>query len=226
MLFDDEMISMRYAANLAHGYGLVWNPYGPRVQGFTNPLWVLLMALFHLLPVSPAKMSLLIQPWATTLLLANLVFVWRLALAVSSGSKAAALSAVFLTAFYFQLDYWALEGTEVALLTPMVTLAAYLALRAPSGKPTRWLYLLLAVGTLVRIDMVVPAAAILAILAWSDDAPRRREHLLYGAGLLALFLAAQILLSWWYFGDPLPNTYYLKMTGYPALPRILRRRWP
>ena len=25
-LFDDAMISMRYARNLAHGYGLVWNP--------------------------------------------------------------------------------------------------------------------------------------------------------------------------------------------------------
>src|ERR1700676_1047736 len=32
-LFDDDMISMRYAANLAHGHGLVWNPGGERVLG-------------------------------------------------------------------------------------------------------------------------------------------------------------------------------------------------
>ena len=43
-LFDDAMISMRYAANLAHGHGLTWNP-GERVEGFTNPLWTLVMAL-------------------------------------------------------------------------------------------------------------------------------------------------------------------------------------
>ena len=34
-LFDDEMISMRYARNLAHGYGLIWNPGGERVEGCT-----------------------------------------------------------------------------------------------------------------------------------------------------------------------------------------------
>ena len=58
-LLDDEMISMRYARNLAHGFGLVYNPGGDRVEGFTNPLWVLYMALLHLLPVSPPKISLL-----------------------------------------------------------------------------------------------------------------------------------------------------------------------
>src|SRR5579871_3918816 len=60
-LLDDEMISMRYAANLAHGYGLVWNPHGAHVEGFTNPLWVFVMAFFHLLPLSLAKMSLLVE---------------------------------------------------------------------------------------------------------------------------------------------------------------------
>jgi hypothetical protein len=34
-LLDDEMISMRYARNLAHGYGLVWNPGGERIEGYT-----------------------------------------------------------------------------------------------------------------------------------------------------------------------------------------------
>ena len=51
-LFDDAMVSMRYAKNLAHGFGLVWNPGGERVEGYTNPLWVLYMSLFHLIPIS------------------------------------------------------------------------------------------------------------------------------------------------------------------------------
>src|SRR5207249_745853 len=49
-LADDQMISMRYAENLAHGHGLVWNAGGPRVEGYTNFLWMLYMAAFHLLP--------------------------------------------------------------------------------------------------------------------------------------------------------------------------------
>ena len=45
-LDDDQMISMRYARNLAEGHGLVWNP-GERVEGYTNPGWVLAMAAVH-----------------------------------------------------------------------------------------------------------------------------------------------------------------------------------
>ena len=43
MLNDDAFISFRYAANLADGQGLVFNQ-GERVEGFTNFLWVLILA--------------------------------------------------------------------------------------------------------------------------------------------------------------------------------------
>src|SRR5207237_5759490 len=60
-LFDDAMVSMRYAKNLAHGFGLVWNPGGERIEGYTNPLWVLFMSLVHLLPIPQIKTSLFVQ---------------------------------------------------------------------------------------------------------------------------------------------------------------------
>ena len=41
---DDAYISYRYARNFAEGYGLVYNP-GEYVEGFTNLLWTLLVAL-------------------------------------------------------------------------------------------------------------------------------------------------------------------------------------
>src|SRR5215471_19274553 len=43
-LFDDAMVSLRYAWNLAHGNGLVWNP-GERVEGTTNFLFTIYMTL-------------------------------------------------------------------------------------------------------------------------------------------------------------------------------------
>src|SRR5689334_20098800 len=43
-LFDDAMVSLRYAWNLAHGAGLVWNP-GERVEGITSLSWSLYMSL-------------------------------------------------------------------------------------------------------------------------------------------------------------------------------------
>ncbi|HMJ10771.1 MAG TPA: hypothetical protein VK524_05155, partial [Polyangiaceae bacterium] len=42
-LFDDAFISFRYAQNLVHGRGLVFN-VGERVEGYTNFLWVLVLA--------------------------------------------------------------------------------------------------------------------------------------------------------------------------------------
>jgi arabinofuranosyltransferase len=45
---DDSYISFRYAQNLLEGHGLVWNPgtaADARVEGYSNPLWVLLLAL-------------------------------------------------------------------------------------------------------------------------------------------------------------------------------------
>jgi hypothetical protein len=214
LLFDDEMISMRYAANLAHGYGLVWNPHGAHVEGFTNPLWVFIMAFFHLLPVSLAKMSLLVELLAVALGVANLILVWRLANLVSD-NKAAALLAVLLTAAYFPLNQWALRGTEVALLTPLLTLAVLLAIQTIEGAPSQWLWPLLGIGTLTRLDMTVPALVIIAMVALLDRG-RRREHLIKGLGWLLLLLAGQLVLNRWYYGSALPNTYYLKVTGFPV----------
>src|SRR6478752_10436629 len=85
-LFDDAMISIRYGRNLAHGYGLVWNPGARPVEGYTNPAWVLYMTAIHLLPVAASKTSLVVQITAALLLAINLIFVGGMALEVSAGS--------------------------------------------------------------------------------------------------------------------------------------------
>ncbi|UCD59352.1 MAG: hypothetical protein JSV16_08595, partial [Candidatus Hydrogenedentota bacterium] len=45
-IVDDAFISFRYAKHLAEGKGIVFNK-GERVEGYTNFLWVLLMAAGH-----------------------------------------------------------------------------------------------------------------------------------------------------------------------------------
>src|SRR3954465_10175257 len=61
-LFDDAMISMRYAQNLAAGHGLVWHPgEAPAVEGYTKLLWTLWMAALHLLPLPLSKTSLAVM---------------------------------------------------------------------------------------------------------------------------------------------------------------------
>jgi arabinofuranosyltransferase len=221
VLFDDAMISMRYAQNLAAGNGPVWNAGSQPVEGYTNPLWVAFMALFHLFPIPPATISLCIQVSGVVFMVAALFLIRKIADNLS-GSSLVALLAVILTAFYAPLNNWVLLGMEVSLLILIICVAVWLAmeiLRRERFSP--WLYVLLGIGTLVRIDMAVPYLVILSFLVLTDR-PRRRQHLLWGVGLLLVFVGGQTLIRWLYYGDILPNTYYLKMSGYPILNRILR----
>ena len=47
--FDDTYITFRYAQNLAHGFGIVWNPGSVHTEGYTNFLYMLLLTSFSAL---------------------------------------------------------------------------------------------------------------------------------------------------------------------------------
>ncbi len=219
VLFDDMMISMRYARHLAGGQGLVWNPGGPRVEGFTDPLWVGYMAVFHRLGVDAPLTSLCIQVSGAIFMLLTLLVVWRLA-DLLTGDPWVGLGAAIFTAFYLPLNTWSLQGTEVSILALIVSAAAWQALRAlRAGRFSAGPYLLLGFATLIRLDMAAPFAALALFLALRDR-PHRARHLLIAPLILAAFLVPQFLLRHWYFGEWLPNTYALKMEGYPLVKRI------
>ena len=82
-LFDDAMISMRYARNLAAGHGLAWNAGQPPVEGYTNFLWTLWMALIHLWPVPESKIALVVMGSGALILVLHLIVVQRIAAARS-----------------------------------------------------------------------------------------------------------------------------------------------
>ena len=218
VLFDDAMISMRYAYNLAHGNGLVWNP-GERVEGITNPLWTGVMALIHLLPVGLNETGLYIQILGASLLTLNLFLVRKLVEAFSN-DLFVMLSAVALTAFYAPLNSFGLLGMEVSLLTLTLTGAVLLAVKS-ENRFNVWVYVLLAASTLVRFDMAVPYLVFLGILFWTQK-ENRKAHLVWGLGLLILFLGGQSLARYAYYGEWLPNTYYLKVEGWNMTLRLLR----
>lgn len=221
-LFDDAMISMTYARNLANGYGLVWNPGGAPVEGYTNPLWVLFMALSHRLPIPENWISLPIQISGLLFLLGSLVILRKIALNSSPGQSRVMLLSVFLTAFYYPLINWSLLGLEVGLLLFWINLSLILMFRIlDSGRFSYWLYLLLGIGTLIRMDAAVTYLTIWGLL-FIFDKPNRRRHLLAGAFFLALFLGGQSLLRKLYYGEWLPNTYYLKVEGWPLWSRLRR----
>lgn len=218
VLFDDAMISMRYAYNLAHGNGMVWNP-GERVEGITNPLWTGIMALVHYLPVGLNHTGLYIQILGASLLTLNLFLIKKL-IEHFSDDLFAMLAAVAFTAFYAPLNSYGLLGMEVSLLTLILTAVVLLAVTS-EGRCNIWIYILLAVSTLVRIDMAISYIVVFGMLLLTQK-ENRKQHIFWGLGLLILFLGGQSLARYVYFGEWLPNTYYLKVEGWNITLRILR----
>lgn len=223
VLFDDAMISMRFAHNLASGFGLVWNPGGEHVEGITNLGWALVMAAVHLLPLSLAKTSLLVQALGAGSIAGTLFVVRRLGALLSPDRPAATgnLAALF-TAFYYPLVNWSLQGMEVGVLAFLVALSLWMVLRPGSeNKGSLGTYLVLGLATLIRLD----AACILGIVwLWQliEAKGARARHAVVGLAAMLVFVGGQTLFRLHYYGDPFPNTYYLKMTGFPVLLRISR----
>ncbi|GAB4536740.1 MAG: hypothetical protein Fur0018_27440 [Anaerolineales bacterium] len=221
VLFDDAMISMRYAQHLADGHGLVWNIGEPPVEGFTNPLWVAYMTIFHLLPIPLPLTSLFIQVSGALFMAGTLVFVYLLVERYAHSALAPFLAGA-VTAFYLPLNNWALQGMEVSVLCLLLSAAVWLALRnLDMDRFSYWPYVLLSLGVWTRTDMLVPMLTLTGVLALTD-AKRRRTHLAWGLGLMAVSLGAQTVLRQAYFGAPLPNTYYLKVAGTPLILRVQR----
>ena len=221
-LMDDAMISMRYANHLASGSGLTWNPGEAPVEGFSNPAWVFLMALFHFFPIPPEMMSLCIQVCGALLLIVNLFLVGAVARRLAPGRILPEELSVVLTFAYLPLTVSAQEGLEQCLAVVLISWAMLEAMKGlDEGRMNLRVYLIMGCALWVRMDLLIPLLVIWLVLM-RGDAARRRAHFIAGAGAAMISLGMQTAARLLYFGQWLPNTYYLKMTGYPLLLRFSR----
>jgi hypothetical protein len=224
-LFDDAMISMRYARNLAEGHGLLWNPGQAPVEGYTNFLWTLWMALLHLLPIPESKMSLMVMLSGAMILAANLVVVRKIAARVAPDAPRAVSLSMWLTALYYPLIYWTLRGMEVGLVTLTLSMSVLLALRLRARvrfEELIGLAALIALGILTRPDAVVACIVISGFVYWTVGAASRRVVVGVLIGSIVVTLAIHTTFRMLYYGAPFPNTYYLKMTGTSLGARVAR----
>ncbi|HEY7213864.1 MAG TPA: hypothetical protein VIC28_04500, partial [Thermoanaerobaculia bacterium] len=140
ILFDDAMISMTYARNLVEGHGLNWARWGEPVEGFTHPLWLLLMIPVNALPIALRDRSLLMQVLSLLTLAATIIAVRRLVLDHFSAADVRHwMPAAVLTAFYYPLAYWTLMGMETGLQALLTVMAVHLSLAAVHGGRDRHL---------------------------------------------------------------------------------------
>lgn len=222
MLFDDSMISMSYARTFAEGGGLVWFHGAEHVQGYTNLLWTLMMAGVHLLPIPFGSISLVIQMIGIALVPLTSFFAaksYRLLCPETRDDWMIAL----LLGCYFPFYLWAGLGMEAGFITFLLAVTMFGVIRTLIDGEVKWgVFLVMATGLLTRLDYAIFAVAsgLFLLYAARDNREQFRRTML-GGGLLVLLVAGICLAQVLYYGDPLPNTFALKL-GVPASVRITR----
>ena len=219
-LTDDAHISFRYARNLSHGFGLVFNPGGEHVEGFSNFLWVLILAALDRIGILPEKAANVLSLGMTVLLWRAVVwFAWRT-------HRAPRVSWVVLVpAFCFSatrsLAVWSSSGLETRMFELFLVgglLRLILEIEAArEGGPARrpvaaWLF---ALASLTRPDGLLLSASAMgmaALILWIDCRAALARFLL-GWWPFALLVGGQFAFRRAYYHDWFPNTYYAKAAG-------------
>lgn len=214
---DDAFISFRYAQHLVEGHGLVWNiGENPPVEGYTNFLWVLLIAVGMLFGLSPDTWSMVLGAAAAV---GTLLVTYRLARRYT-GSAGIALLVVFLLGTNYTFSAYVTGGLETQLQAFLVVLSFDFASRLRDDERQQSLRrvmmfsLLVAAAVVTRMDSVLLSGVAwlwVADGAWRDRS--RRVALLAGLVIPGLLVA----LAWFgfklmYYGEILPNTVYVKVT--------------
>ena len=219
-LTDDAFISFRYARNLRQGHGLVFDPGLDRVEGYTNFLWVVLLAGCDALGLAPETAANLLS-LAATLGLWGLVVRFTLRFPPPAEKRWLVLVPPLFLAATRSVAVWSSGGLETRLfellaLGGLFRLVVEVEAQVGSGRPGRPVAaILLALATLTRPDgLVIAATAFGAAGLYLDARDRLRARVIASwIGVYSLPVAIHLLFRRLYYGDWLPNTYYAKVGG-------------
>lgn len=186
---DDMFISFRYAWNLVHGEGFVFNP-GERVFGLTNPGHALGLALLH--GITTVSIHVLARVAFAGSLWALAVLVYREGRRRGAAAEAVVGGTLVLASSYV----WVSVGSASASVLALLAGSAILVHRRPTTAGV-----LAALAVWYRPDAAVGVAA-LGALAWIE---RRRPPWRWGLTVGSV-LGVGLVAAWLWFGDFLPNT--------------------
>jgi hypothetical protein len=213
-LDDVQMVGMRYGRNLAEGLGLVWNA-GERVEGFTNPAWVLVMAAVHAAGAPDATAALFIKAIAWMLACAVLALAVRLRRQLAGPDPWADAALLLMLAMNADVVFWAANGFETPLLAALLLwLLTRVIGEAERGAPTAATMLATGGLGLVRSDSYVLIAAVVGVAILLSGQRARAARVALLAGVFPMLLVGARLA---YYGEWMPNTFGLRMIGVPDL---------
>ena len=216
-LWDDGMISMTYARNLVRGHGLLWNPGDTPVQGYSNLGVTLMMAVAHLVAPQAHRVSAVVQGLELAALGGTAIVVGSLARRVRPEQPAVAVggrarhvglgvgSRCVGPAGLRRGAHRAVARRERARGVRSPSAGPALGVHGRSSCSARGWYC----GSMRRLWFVGLGAAALRL-----PGPRR-QRIAASLAVLLVVTGAMLGLSAMLYGDPLPNTVYLKAMGSP-----------
>jgi arabinofuranosyltransferase len=209
-LCEDAFITYRVADNWTHGYGMRWNTI-ERVQVYTHPLWMMLVAALHYVSGDVYFAAMVLS------LVCSGLAVWLL-LSRAMTSTAQRLVAIVLVTFSKAFVDFSTSGLENPL-SHLLLVLFFLEYLRPEGKRSfrkmiRWTGLLL----VTRMDLVWLLLPALAHVSWKGGTWRRRRWRAW-LGLWPFF--GWELFSLLYYGFLFPNSAYAKLTVHLPLRALL-----
>ncbi len=207
---DDAYIFMTYGKNFASGNGLVYSPGGERVEGFSSILWMLINALGFVLTNQPQLglliLNLIIVSFAITQL-------WFFIDQSSKISWQGSLLIVWILSSPGYIFWMGLPLMDTALWSTCLMLATVSVLSTTKQKWSSWLVILLVISrpegmlwALIFIGIRFVFDAMRTSLS-QGFASIKKPLIVY---ICSVGLLIGIRLR--YFGYPLPNTFYAKVS--------------
>ncbi|MCA9651524.1 MAG: hypothetical protein H6712_30020 [Myxococcales bacterium] len=195
---DDSYISFRYARNLAHGLGLVYNP-GEAVEGYTNFLWTVILAGGFTLGIDPHVLSKVLGAAAA---IGIVVITYRLADRMMP-LRTLPCVATWLLASSMPLTAYAVLGLETSAFTFLVLWGTWrMFLEVERGARIPWSGLIFAAAGLTRPEAPLFVGLPMLLLGRGFFS---RQNLLRGA-LCGGPLLVHLLWRHAYYGAWLPAT--------------------
>ncbi|MFC2150843.1 hypothetical protein ACFLQV_05005 [Calditrichota bacterium] len=211
-LVDDAFISFRYAENLINGNGLIWNLGDAPVEGYSNFLWTVLIAIAMKIGVHPEQAVFFLS---FPIHLLALLLIWKVARLTLKND----LGAIFVLAaagLNHSLYGFATSGLETSLQLLTFMAVWYLLI---TGMQSGWtirrtilLSLLLALSIFNRPD----SGLLIAFAGWiwfATIRERSPHHLPALIFPFALLVAPWLVWKFAFYGSLLPNSFHAKVRG-------------
>ena len=222
---DDSYITYRYARNVVRGLGPVYNA-GERVEGYTNFLWMIMLAFFGTVGIPFSAIITLSQILGVLSGIGVIVIFFLLLRKFSRGPPALTPIAALLFAANGTFAYWCVSGMETGLFSLLLAGGFYFYLGAESDRSLIGASYLLGMSALTRPEgmlffgVVLLHFAIRGLLRHSrhssvapDTATDLRSSITGLVSLLVPFVIVVAPLYLWrlsYYGYLFPNTFYAK----------------